>query len=92
MANGQGISRFLLIFFEFSAGGFPVTGYSFPFLIPLPGAFYSYRSGARLAAQRDGTIGNRWNGLELLNLEPPQGFERSKAVERLERFERAPFA
>jgi hypothetical protein len=32
MANGQGISRFLLIFFEFSAGGFPVTGSHFLFL------------------------------------------------------------
>jgi hypothetical protein len=28
-----------------------------------------YRSCPRLAARRDGTIGNRWNGLELLNLE-----------------------
>jgi hypothetical protein len=34
-----------------------------------------------------------WNGVwslnvEPLNFEPPQGFERSKAIERLERLER----
>jgi len=44
-----------------------------------------------LAAQRDAKIGNGvWSlNVEPLNFEPPQGFERSEAVERLERLELA---